>query len=118
MTFRANALARTGRYEEALPDYRAAERLFLQFRDGERALDARANAALALYQVRSLSLSFWFSLLVPPFACSCPSRSHSASLSLFLSRGFSVSLSLCFSLTTTSCRRCVSFSGLGHADGR
>lgn len=50
MTFRANALARTGRYEDALPDYRAAERLFLQFRDGERALDARANAALALYQ--------------------------------------------------------------------
>jgi len=50
MTYRANALARTGRYEEALPDYRAAERLFLQGRDEERALDARANAALALYQ--------------------------------------------------------------------
>jgi tetratricopeptide (TPR) repeat protein len=49
LTFRANALARTGKYEPALVDYQAAEILFLKMRDGERALDTRANQALALY---------------------------------------------------------------------
>jgi tetratricopeptide (TPR) repeat protein len=49
LTFRANALLKLQRYSEAVEDYRAAETLFLQRREEERAMDARANLALALY---------------------------------------------------------------------
>lgn len=50
LTFRANALGRLGRYGEALADYGAAEELFLRQRDLKRAIDARANKALATYE--------------------------------------------------------------------
>lgn len=49
LTFRANALVKLLRYSEAVDDYRAAENLFLQRREEERAIDAGANLALALY---------------------------------------------------------------------
>lgn len=50
LTFRANALGQLRKYREALADYAAAEMLFTQRRDQERALDSRANYALALYE--------------------------------------------------------------------
>lgn len=50
LTFRANALGRLGRYSEALKDYGSAEVLFLNQRDLQRAIDARANKALATYE--------------------------------------------------------------------
>ena len=49
LTFRANALLKLRRFDEAVEDYRAAEALFLLRREEERALDVRANLALALY---------------------------------------------------------------------
>lgn len=42
LTFRANALARTGKYEPALVDYQAAEKLFLKVGPGLRWLPIRA----------------------------------------------------------------------------
>jgi tetratricopeptide (TPR) repeat protein len=52
LTFRANALGRLQRYADALLDYEAAEKLFTLQKDADRALDARANTALVLFQVR------------------------------------------------------------------
>lgn len=51
MSYRGNSLARLGRYEDALKDYKASADLFLLTRDEGDALYARANQALALYEV-------------------------------------------------------------------
>uniref|UniRef100_A0A0C3U4F1 Tetratricopeptide repeat protein n=1 Tax=Guillardia theta (strain CCMP2712) TaxID=905079 RepID=A0A0C3U4F1_GUITC len=60
LTFRANALAKLGKYNEALVDYEASDRLFVAvLRDEARALDVRANYALALYQADDLRLTMF-----------------------------------------------------------
>jgi tetratricopeptide (TPR) repeat protein len=51
LTFRGNTLGRLNRYEEAIEDYEAASNTFNSMRDVARYSDARANMALALYQV-------------------------------------------------------------------
>lgn len=51
LTFRGNTLGRLDRYEEAILDYEAASNTFNSMRDVARYSDARANMALALYQV-------------------------------------------------------------------
>ena len=51
LTFRGNTLGRLDRYEEAIEDYEAASNTFNSQRDVARYSDARANMALALYQV-------------------------------------------------------------------
>lgn len=51
LTFRGNTLTRLSRYDEAIPDYQAASDLFLSLRDIARYSDARANLALALFEV-------------------------------------------------------------------
>ena len=51
LTFRGNTLGRLDRYEEAIQDYEAASNTFNSMRDVARYSDARANMALALYQV-------------------------------------------------------------------
>eukprot|EP00596_Hydrurales_sp_CCMP1899_P001160 CAMPEP_0119051522 /NCGR_PEP_ID=MMETSP1177-20130426/73104_1 /TAXON_ID=2985 /ORGANISM="Ochromonas sp, Strain CCMP1899" /LENGTH=286 /DNA_ID=CAMNT_0007030739 /DNA_START=151 /DNA_END=1008 /DNA_ORIENTATION=+ len=51
LTFRGNTLGRLDRYEEAILDYEAASNTFNSLRDVARYSDARANMALALYQV-------------------------------------------------------------------
>ena len=53
LTFRGNALCSLGRYKEAIPDYEAAANLFNANQDVARYSDARANQALALYQIGS-----------------------------------------------------------------
>ncbi|CAN0025392.1 unnamed protein product, partial [Phaeothamnion confervicola] len=50
LTFRGNALTRVGDYDNAIGDYRAAEAIFSAQHNDERAVDARANLALALYE--------------------------------------------------------------------
>mmetsp|Transcript_483 Transcript_483/g.684 ORF Transcript_483/g.684 Transcript_483/m.684 type:complete len:200 (-) Transcript_483:180-779(-) len=51
LTFRGNALSYIGRYYEAIKDYDSADELFLLQRNPDRAIEARANKALALYEV-------------------------------------------------------------------
>jgi tetratricopeptide (TPR) repeat protein len=51
LTFRGNTLGRLNRYDEAILDYEAASNTFNSLRDVARYSDARANLALALYQV-------------------------------------------------------------------
>ena len=51
LTFRGNTLGRLDRYDEAIEDYEAASNIFNSQRDVARYSDARANMALALYQV-------------------------------------------------------------------
>lgn len=51
LTFRGNTLTRLSRFEEAIPDYVAASDLFLSLRDIDRYSDARANLALAQYEL-------------------------------------------------------------------
>ena len=51
LVFRGNALGRLNRWEEAALNYNAASTLFLQQKDIARYSDARANEALALYQL-------------------------------------------------------------------
>jgi tetratricopeptide (TPR) repeat protein len=51
LTFRGNALCRLGKYEEAVPDYKAASDIFIGQRDIDRYSDATANLALALYEI-------------------------------------------------------------------
>eukprot|EP01035_Chromulina_nebulosa_P017320 gene17320-22861_t len=51
LTFRGNTLCRLNRYQEAIPDYEAASNIFNAERDIPRYSDARANLALALYQL-------------------------------------------------------------------
>jgi tetratricopeptide (TPR) repeat protein len=51
LTFRGNTLARLNRYDEAIADYEAASNRFIELRDVPRYSDARADLALALYQV-------------------------------------------------------------------
>jgi len=51
LTFRGNTLTRLSRFEEAIPDYQAASDLFLSLRDIARYSDARANLALAQYEL-------------------------------------------------------------------
>ena len=46
-----NALAFLGRFDQALQDYTAADDLFTQQRTPDRALDARANRALTMYEL-------------------------------------------------------------------
>ena len=51
LTFRGNAKCRLGKYKEAIPDYEASSNIFNSLRDVPRYSDARANMALALYEV-------------------------------------------------------------------
>lgn len=51
LTFRGNTLARLNRYADAIVDYEAASDRFIQMRDVPRYSDARADLALALYEV-------------------------------------------------------------------
>jgi tetratricopeptide (TPR) repeat protein len=51
LTFRGNTLCRLGRYADAIPDYEAASNRFIEMRDIARYSDARADLALALYEV-------------------------------------------------------------------
>uniref|UniRef100_A0A7R9YC44 MalT-like TPR region domain-containing protein n=1 Tax=Pinguiococcus pyrenoidosus TaxID=172671 RepID=A0A7R9YC44_9STRA len=51
LTFRGNALTQLGEYGRAVKDYEAASDRFLSMRDKQNAAEARANLALALYEV-------------------------------------------------------------------
>lgn len=51
LTFRGNTLCRLNRYRDAIPDYEAASNIFNSIRDIDRYSDARANMALALYEI-------------------------------------------------------------------
>lgn len=51
LTFRGNALCRLKQYREAVADYEAASNIFNSIRDIARYSDARANMALALYEL-------------------------------------------------------------------
>jgi len=52
LTFRGNVLSRLGDYEKALKDYDVSSNIFISLRDIARYSDARANYALALYQLK------------------------------------------------------------------
>ena len=51
MLCRGNTLARLNRYADAIVDYEAASNRFIELRDVPRYSDARADLALALYEV-------------------------------------------------------------------
>jgi hypothetical protein len=51
LTFRGNTLARLNQMEKAIIDYKAASNTFIAMKDIARYSDARANYALALYQM-------------------------------------------------------------------
>ena len=51
LTFRGNVLTRLNRWEDAVIDYEAASDRFIEMRDIARYSDARADLALALYQL-------------------------------------------------------------------
>ena len=51
LTFRGNTLTRLNRYADAIDDYEAASNSFNLMRNVDRYSDARANEALALYEV-------------------------------------------------------------------
>lgn len=51
LTFRGNALCRLSKFSDAIPDYKAASDLFIGMRDIPRFSDARANMALAMYEL-------------------------------------------------------------------
>lgn len=51
LSYRGNVLTRLNRFEEAILDYDASSKLFLDQRDIDRYSDARSNYALALYQI-------------------------------------------------------------------
>lgn len=51
LTFRGNALCKLNMYKEAIPDYDAASNIFNSIRDIPRYSDARANLALAYYEI-------------------------------------------------------------------
>lgn len=51
LCYRANSLGRLGKYKEAILDYEAASNIFIAQRDIDRYSDARANLALALYEI-------------------------------------------------------------------
>ena len=57
LVFRGNVLNRLNNWSDAVKDYNAASSLFLQQKDISGYSDARANEALALYQIGDIDNS-------------------------------------------------------------
>jgi len=71
LVYRGNAYTKLGNWKAALEDYEAARSIFLETENTERASDARANYALALYQVgdkdRAVSIMKQVLITVPGY---------------------------------------------------